>query len=91
MVCANAGQEGKSTMQDVQVERGRFGLYRPYLDEANRALLDQAAGALRGARVLHINATPSGGGVAEILASEVPLLRVPTNVRGYRNRGGKAR
>jgi trehalose synthase len=27
---------------------------------------------LRGARVLHLNATPFGGGVAEILRSEVP-------------------
>lgn len=31
--------------------------------------------ALRGARVLHVNATPYGGGVAEILRSEIPLLR----------------
>lgn len=30
---------------------------------------------LRGARVLHLNATPYGGGVAEILRSEAPLLR----------------
>jgi trehalose synthase len=30
---------------------------------------------LKGARVLHLNATPYGGGVAEILRSEVPLLR----------------
>ena len=30
---------------------------------------------LRGARVLHLNATPYGGGVAEILRSQVPLLR----------------
>jgi trehalose synthase len=30
---------------------------------------------LAGARVLHLNATPYGGGVAEILRSEVPLLR----------------
>ena len=33
------------------------------------------AAPLRGARVLHVNATPYGGGVAEILRSEVPLLR----------------
>ncbi len=31
--------------------------------------------ALRGARILHVNATPYGGGVAEILRSEIPLLR----------------
>lgn len=30
---------------------------------------------LRGLRVLHLNATPYGGGVAEILRSEIPLLR----------------
>jgi trehalose synthase len=30
---------------------------------------------LRGARVPHLNATPYGGGVAEILRSEAPLLR----------------
>src|SRR5690606_11244376 len=30
---------------------------------------------LRGVRVLHLNATPYGGGVAEILRSKIPLLR----------------
>jgi len=33
------------------------------------------AAPLRGIRVLHVNATPYGGGVAEILRSEIPLLR----------------
>jgi trehalose synthase len=37
--------------------------------------LHELARPLRGARVLHLNATPYGGGVAEILRSEVPLLR----------------
>jgi trehalose synthase len=37
--------------------------------------LRASAEPLRGARVLHLNATPYGGGVAEILRSEVPLLR----------------
>jgi trehalose synthase len=39
------------------------------------ARLRELAAALRGARVLHLNATPYGGGVAEILRSEIPLLR----------------
>ncbi|HZR99327.1 MAG TPA: glycosyltransferase [Chloroflexota bacterium] len=39
------------------------------------ARLKRLAAPLRGARVLHLNATPYGGGVAEILRSEVPLLR----------------
>jgi trehalose synthase len=38
-------------------------------------LLHALAAPLRGARVLHLNATPYGGGVAELLRSEVPLLR----------------
>jgi trehalose synthase len=41
----------------------------PTLDE----LIRRARG-LRGARVLHVNATPYGGGVSELLRSVVPLL-----------------
>jgi trehalose synthase len=37
--------------------------------------LRELARPLQGARVLHLNATPYGGGVAEILRSEIPLLR----------------
>jgi trehalose synthase len=42
----------------------------------NRILdeLHAVAASFRGARVLHINATPYGGGVSELLRSEVPLL-----------------
>ena len=39
------------------------------------AQLHTLAAPLRGLRVLHLNATPYGGGVAELLRSEVPLLR----------------
>ena len=39
------------------------------------AQLRVLAAPLEGARVLHVNATPYGGGVAEILRSEIPLLR----------------
>ena len=37
--------------------------------------LRRLAEPLRGVRVLHVNATPVGGGVAEMLRSEIPLLR----------------
>lgn len=37
--------------------------------------LRKLAEPLRGSRILHLNATPYGGGVAEILRSEVPLLQ----------------
>jgi trehalose synthase len=36
--------------------------------------LDRNAERLRGARILHLNATPYGGGVSELLRSGVPLL-----------------
>ena len=36
--------------------------------------LRREAAALKGARVLHLNATPYGGGVSELLRSVVPLL-----------------
>src|ERR671910_124613 len=39
------------------------------------AQLRGLAASLEGARILHVNATPYGGGVAEILRSEIPLLR----------------
>lgn len=37
--------------------------------------IEALAAPLRGSRVLHINATAYGGGVAELLATHVPLLR----------------
>jgi trehalose synthase len=37
--------------------------------------ITERAAPLRGARVLHLNATAYGGGVAELLATHVPLLR----------------
>src|SRR5215207_4142978 len=49
-----------------------------YAEHADRSLIDQitaSAEPLRGLRVVHINATPDGGGVAEILRSLVPLSR----------------
>jgi trehalose synthase len=36
--------------------------------------LESCAADLRGARVLHVNATPYGGGVSELLRSTIPLL-----------------
>jgi trehalose synthase len=50
---------------------------RMYRGVAPDELLDavtRTAQALRGARVLHLNATPYGGGVSELLRSVVPLL-----------------
>jgi trehalose synthase len=56
---------GKRAIADYEATAGREAVER----------LRASAEPLRGARVLHLNATPYGGGVAEILRSEVPLLR----------------
>ncbi|HTD79457.1 MAG TPA: glycosyltransferase, partial [Chloroflexota bacterium] len=62
-------------LQSVDVGRRSI---TAYAASAGVEVIDQLrslAAPLRGARVLHLNATPYGGGVAEILRSEVPLLR----------------
>lgn len=48
--------------------------YRLIVDGSTLTELKSLAKPLRGARVLHINATPRGGGVAEILNALVPLM-----------------
>ena len=59
----------------MQTETRRLSSFR---ELASAALLDAvraAAEPLRGLRVLHLNATAYGGGVAELLHSVIPLLR----------------
>lgn len=59
----------------MELERKSLEDYRGFLEEGVLESLREAAEPLQGKRVLHINATPFGGGVAEILASLVPLMR----------------
>ena len=49
--------------------------YREISGDEVVARIRDLAEPLRGSRVLHINATAYGGGVAELLATHVPLLR----------------
>jgi trehalose synthase len=49
--------------------------YAPLVGDAAVDEILRLARELRGARVLHVNATAVGGGVAEILLSLVPLMR----------------
>lgn len=49
--------------------------YREVVREGVVERLRESAHDLIGARVLHVNATAFGGGVAEILASMVPMMR----------------
>lgn len=48
--------------------------YRPVIGDERVSELRELAQPLQGAKVLHVNATAFGGGVAEILASLVPLM-----------------
>jgi trehalose synthase len=49
--------------------------YAPIIGDEAVDRIRALAEPLRGARVLHVNATAYGGGVAELLATHVPLLR----------------
>src|SRR3990172_3474298 len=49
--------------------------YGPVIGYDRVAKIRAAAEPLRDARVLHLNATAFGGGVAEILSTLVPLMR----------------
>lgn len=49
--------------------------YRPVVGDAVVEELRTLARPLQGARVLHVNATAFGGGVAEILGTMVPLMQ----------------
>jgi trehalose synthase len=48
--------------------------YRPIIGDPATEEILRLADRLRGARVLHVNATAFGGGVAEILGTLVPLM-----------------
>ena len=51
---------------------------KKYRCESGSELIDEVerlAGDLKGVRLCHINSTPFGGGVAELLFSHIPLMR----------------
>jgi trehalose synthase len=62
-------------LETVDVGKQHLSLYESSAGIEAISQLRVLAEPLRGARVLHVNATPYGGGVAEILRSEIPLLR----------------
>jgi trehalose synthase len=62
-------------LQKVAVGGWSLDGYRGVAPEHILEELDDQAGALRGARILQVNATAYGGGVSELLRSAVPLLR----------------
>jgi trehalose synthase len=58
----------------VDVGPRALAAYRGIAPDAILEALVRSADDLRGARVLHVNATPCGGGVSEPLRSAVPIL-----------------
>jgi len=62
-------------MRMVSVGDQQIASYRESAGDAAIDVLHELATSLRGVRVLHLSATPYGGGVAELLRSQVPLLR----------------
>ncbi len=62
-------------MRSVQLPAKDVDDYREVAGEDAVAALHAAAEGLQGKRILHINSTAYGGGVAEILSSLVPLTR----------------
>ncbi|MEV0267889.1 glycosyltransferase [Hamadaea sp. NPDC050747] len=61
-------------LQTVDVGQRSIEAYRGLVSDGVLDELRLVARDLRGARVVHLNATPYGGGVSELLRSEVPLL-----------------
>src|SRR5687768_15840743 len=62
-------------LETVDVGTQDLDLYEGSVGAEAVAQLRELAAPLERARVLHLNATPYRGGVAEILRSEIPLLR----------------
>ncbi len=62
-------------LQSVSVGRWALDSYRDIVPDHILDGLREQADALKGARILNVNATSYGGGVSELLRSSVPLLR----------------
>ncbi len=72
---AEAKRVVRRVMNRVLTREVKLESYAGVVPEELLAEVTRAAERLRGLRVVHINATPAGGGVAEILKSLVPLMR----------------
>lgn len=61
-------------LQQVETSQVKLENYYPLMDEEAISDLERLANRLSGLRVAHLNATPIGGGVAEILRSLIPMM-----------------
>lgn len=62
-------------LQQVELEKKRLAEYRPIVGDEVIAEIRELAEPFHDARVVHVNATAFGGGVAEMLQTLVPLMR----------------
>jgi trehalose synthase len=62
-------------LKKVRLQRKHLREYREVTPPSILREIERLAPSLRGARIFHLNATPKGGGVAEMLATSVALLR----------------
>jgi trehalose synthase len=60
-------------LDQVDVGVVEFAAYEPYIDSSLAQEVRTLAAQLKGCRIAHINATPYGGGVSELLRSIVPI------------------
>ncbi|QII12562.1 trehalose synthase [Candidatus Kuenenia stuttgartiensis] len=61
-------------LEKVVLKKKRIDDYAPVIGQEKVAYLKEVAKPIQGLRVLHVNATAHGGGVAELLNSTIPLL-----------------
>ncbi len=77
-------------LQQIDVGERTLAAYRGIAPDDLLDHLAAHAAALRGVRILHVNATPYGGGVSELLRSTVPLLNGLGLIAGWKVIGGDA-
>ena len=66
---------GRALLQQVNAGHKSLADYRSIIRRELYEEIQDLSQRLKGARVLHVNATAFGGGVAEILYTLVPLMR----------------
>lgn len=71
---ARSARAATTRLQAVEVGERSLASYFNVAPVHILEALDREAERLRGAHILHLNATPYGGGVSELLRSGVPLL-----------------
>jgi trehalose synthase len=62
-------------LERLELEEKHLDDYQPIVGDDVIAGIEELAEPLQNARVVHVNATAYGGGVAEMLQTLVPLMR----------------